>query len=173
MKEILIALAYTLLIFTNAFAQQIVKEAGFKITAPCILYSHDYFIKEVEKQGAKVIGAYICADDENDYYNSSLVNVVVYDMADMYYGLKPENYVINDNKFLNEYSESLEASGIGYKRIQYMGVNALEYTFNQMDMPTKAIVFWKNKKSYLIQIGSRSNFSAKFNTLKSSFALIH
>ena len=165
-------LSILLAIIFNVSAQQIFKDAGFKISAPCKLYPNDHFIKEVQKQGAKVIGAYICTDDENDFYHASLVNVNIYDMTAEYNNFKPEQYSIFENSVLDSYAKSLSTAKISYKKITFMGVSALEYSFDQMGLPTKAIVFWKNKKSYLIQLGSRDNLATKFSALKNSFSIL-
>jgi hypothetical protein len=80
-----------------------------------------------------------------------------------------EEYV---SKYLEQYATNLKNSGIAYTYTTYQGVSAIEYTFDQQGLPTKAIIFLKNKKSYLIQVGTRKNLSTKFSSLKSSFAIL-
>jgi hypothetical protein len=53
-----------------------------------------------------------------------------------------------------------------------LGVRAIEYSFSQQGLPTKALVFLKGKKSYLIQVGTRHNLESKYLSLKSGFNVL-
>ena len=120
-------------------------------------------------QNKSVIGAYICPENEENPEYGVINNINVYDEADSYAKISPSGYAYFEKKYLEEYASQLAASSITYKYSIYKGVTALEYSFDQMGLPTKAIIFLKNKKSYLIQVGSRYNLTSKFNSLKSSF----
>ena len=78
-----------------------------------------------------------------------------------------------EKMYLEEYTKNLSMSGIKYSYTKYQGVSAIEYTFDQMgSLPTKAIVFLKNKKSYLIQVATRSRLLEKYNYVKRNFIII-
>lgn len=171
-KRISLSILSTIFLFFSASTQQVLVKAGIQVSAPCKLENDSYFKEQAEAQGAKVIGAYICTDHEDDYYHASIVNIVVYDMAANYSNINPDQYVLFENQMVDSYIKSLSSSGISFKKINYLGINAVEYTFEQMDLPTKAIIFWKNKKSYLVQLGSRDNYLDKFNSLKNSFSIL-
>ncbi|PKK37561.1 hypothetical protein BWI96_06790 [Siphonobacter sp. SORGH_AS_0500] len=126
----------------------------------------------VKAQGKTVVGAYVCAANEDNPEYGVINNINIYDEAESCNKISPSNYAYFEKKYFEEYANQLAANGMTYKYVIYKGVTALEYTFDQMGLPTKAIMFLKNKKSYLIQVGSRYNLTTKFNSLKTSFEFI-
>ena len=119
---------------------QYFKSAGFKVKCGCSLYVNNTFIQMAKQQGTiDIIGAYICAENKEDYNSGVIINI------------------------------NLASSNLNYQYISYKGVNALQYTFSQNGLPTKAIVFVKNKKSYLIQLATRKNLQTKYSSLIQSF----
>lgn len=148
------------------------RTAGFKVKCPCTLKVNSTFIQMVKAQGKSVIGAYVCAENEDNPEYGVINNINIYDETASYDKISPSNYAYFEKKYLEEYASQLAANGMTYKYVTYKGVTALEYTFDQMGLPTKAIMFLKNKKSYLLQVGSRYNLITKFNSLKSSFDFI-
>lgn len=158
-----------------AFAQsdyQVFKSAGFKVKCPCTLRVNSSFIQMVKTQGKTVICAYLCAENEDSPEYGVIHNINIYNEADSYVGLAPNQYAYFEKKYLEAYAKQLGENGMSYKYITYKGVSALEYLFDQMGVPTKAIMFLKNKKSYLIQVATRSNLETKFNSVKTSFEII-
>ena len=99
-------------------------------------------------------------------------NINIYDESKSYKNIQPSGYAYFEKKYLEQYATNLQNSGIAYTYTTYQDVSAIEYTFDQQGLPTKAIIFLKNKKSYLIQVGTRKNLSTKFSSLKSSFAIL-
>lgn len=170
MKQITFLLCIT--ISTYCFGQdnyQIFRSAGFKVKCPCSLKVNSTFIQMMKGQNKSVIGAYICPENEDNPEYGVINNINIYDEGDSYAKISPSGYAYFEKKYLEEYASQLGASGMSYKYSIYKGVTALEYSFDQMGLPTKAIMFLKNKKSYLIQVGTRYNLTSKFNSLKSSF----
>ena len=160
----------------DSFAQsnyQTFQSKGFKVKCDCKLQVNSAFIQMVKQQGLKnVLGSYICAQNEGNSNTGVIVNINIYDESENYKNIQQSNYATFDKKYMDQYIGGLTYSGIKYKIITYQGVQAIEYTFNQMGLPTTAIVFLKNKKSYLLQVSTRSDLTTKFNALKSSFTLL-
>lgn len=172
--KIVIAFNFCLITMT-AFCQgnyQTFNSAGFKVKCSCTLKTNSTFIQMMKGQGKTVIGAYVCAENEDNPEYGVINNINIYDETDSYSKISPTGYSYFEKKYLEEYANQLSANGMTYNYVTYKGVSALEYSFDQMGLPTKAIMFLKNKKSYLIQVGSRYNLTSKFNSLKSSFEII-
>lgn len=172
--KLFVALGFCLISLT-AFCQsdyQTFYSAGFKIKCPCTLRVNSTFIQMSKGQGKTVIGAFVCAENEDNPEYGVINNVNVYDESANYAKISPSGYAYFEKMYLEEYAKQLAANGITYNYITYNGVKALEYSFDQMGLPTKAVMFLKNKKSYLIQVGSRYNLTNKFSFLKNSFEII-
>ncbi len=149
---------------------QYFKSAGFKVKCGCSLYVNNTFIKMAKQQGTNdIIGAYICAENKEDYDFGVIININVYDESKSYNNTSTTGDSKIEKAFLDSYATNLSASGYKYENISFKGVNALQYTFSQNGLPTKAIVFVKNKKSYLIQLATRKNLQIKYNSLIQSF----
>lgn len=148
--------------------------AGFKVKCGCKLYSNTTFIKAAKQQSIKnVIAAYICAENEDSAETGVINNINIYDESRSYKNIKPANYAYFEKKALEQYAVNLKNAGMSYSYTTYQGVSAIEYTFDQGGtLPTKAIYFLKNKKSYLLQVATRKNLIAKYNKLKASFVTL-
>ena len=94
-------------------------------------------------------------------------------MTSDYSSIPESKYNYFTNNHLKSYIGNLEANNISYTEGEFNGVKTVEYSFSQMELPTKAVIFVKDKKSYLLQIGTRKNLSKKFNDLKTSFKFIN
>ena len=161
---------------SNIFSQesyQTFSSAGFKVKCGCKLYINSTFIQMAKQQGANnIVAAYICAENEDDPESGVIVNINVYDESGSFQKVTASNYSYFEKKCLDQYAANLSTAGISYTYTTYQGVSALEYSFDQLGLPTKAIMFFKNKKSYLLQVGTRNGLTRKFMALKSSFVLI-
>ena len=147
--------------------------AGFKVKCGCNLRVNTLFIQMAKQQGMEnIAAAYICAENEDDPQTGVIVNINIYDESDRYAKIKPENHAYFTRKCLENYAANLSNAGIQYSYTTFQGAKAIEYTFDQNEVPTKAIMFYKNKKSYLLQVGTRDGLTTKFNVLKTSFVLI-
>lgn len=148
--------------------------AGFKVKCGCKFYSNTTFIQASKQQGANnIIGAYICGENEESAETGVINNINIYDESRTYKNIAPANYAYFEKKTLEQYAVNLKNAGVSYSYTTFQGVSALEYTFDQgRTLPTKAIVFYKNKKSYLLQVATRKNLSAKYNKLKVSFVIL-
>lgn len=147
--------------------------AGFKVKCSCKLYVNSVFSQAAKSQGVNnIIGAYICAENENDPTTGVIVNINIYDESKSFQNIKTTYHDYFIKKSLEKYAANLSQAGISYEYISFMGTTALEYNFDQNGVPTKAIMFFKNQKSYLLQLATRSGLAAKYNALKSSFGII-
>jgi len=152
---------------------QVFAKEGFKIKCACRLYVNSTFIQMAKQQGANnILAAYICAENKDSPETGVIVNVNIYDESGSYNNIKPIYHSFFEKKCLEKYAANLSNAGISYQYITYQGVSALEYDFDQMGLPTKAIFLLKDKKSYLLQVGTRNGLSSKFNALKTSFMLL-
>lgn len=147
--------------------------AGFKVKCGCNLKVNTVFIQMAKQQGmANIAAAYICAENEDDPETAAVVNINVYDESARYAKINPEDHLYFTKKCLERYAVNLTNAGIQSSYTNFQGVTAITYTFDQNGLPTKAIMFYKNKKSYLLQVGTRYDLTAKFNALKTSFVLL-
>ena len=177
MKKKLIFLMTLALIFTtNLYGQdgyQTFANAGFKVKCGCKLYVNTLFINMAEQQGMNnVLAAYICAENEDNPDIGVIHNINIYDESSSYKKLQTADYALFEKKYLEEYATNLKNAGMRYAYVTYQGVSALEYTFDQQGLPTKALIFLKNKKSYLLQVATGMNLTTKYNLLKSSFVIL-
>lgn len=151
---------------------QVFSKSGFKIKCPCTLKVNTLFLEMAKEQNQKVIGAFVCAENETSPEYGTISNVNIYDESENYLKISPSDYPSYEKSFLDQYANQLASNGMPYSYVTYKGVSAIEYSFNQMSMPTKAIMFLKEKKSYLIQVAARHNLASKFSLLKTTFELI-
>lgn len=173
----------TLLIITLFFAAtfigksqagyQTFPSAGFKVKCGCKLYVNSTFIQMAKQQGEMgIIGAYICAENEDNPDIAVIVNINVYDESPSYKSISTTGYALFEKKYLDQYAKNLSSSGIQYNYTTYKGVSALEYTYDQNGTPTKAIMFLNGKKSYLLQTATRKGLTTKYTALKNSFEIL-
>lgn len=149
------------LIYGFSFSQNTAKvqkfpNLDFQIATPCNLYE-DATFKKLAKNTANVKEAFICSSEVNNASKASIYNIIVY------------NDEVGAKTFITSYAINLKKAGIRYNTLVIDGIPALEYTFIQNGIPTKAMVFYRYGKSYLFQISSRSLLDEKFSKLKNSF----
>lgn len=174
-KIILIALI-ALFVGGKLFAQDSVQtfaSQGFRVRCGCNLYVNSVFIQAAREQGIKnILAAYICAENQDNPDIGVAVNINIYDESGNYKNINPSYYAFFEKRCLEQYASNLSNAGFSYKYVTYQGVSALEYNFDQMGLPTKALMFYKNKKSYLLQVATRKGLTIKFNALKTSFEIL-
>lgn len=149
---------------------QYFKAAGFKVKCGCQLKVNNTFIQMSKQQGQNnILAAYVCAENKDDAETGVIINININDLSSSYIGISPSKYSFFEKSYLNQYAQQLAANGMDYSYSSFKGLNALEYTFDQMGLPTKAMIFVKNKKSFLLQVGTRQNLKSKYSSLKLSF----
>jgi hypothetical protein len=154
-------------------SHQTFENAGFKIKSNCIFTKNTTFIQMAEKQGIdNVLAAYVCGENTENPQIGVIKNIIIYDESANYKNLNSSNYKKFEEGYLNQYISNLEEAEIDYRVLEYLGVKAIEYSFSQQGLPTKAIVFLKDQKSYLIQVGTRNNLQSNYTSLKSSFVVL-
>ncbi len=167
MKKILFLLSF---IYTNCIGQgnQFIQRGNIKVNCECNLKVNNLFIEMSQQQGVtSIINALVCANESEKF----IVNINIFDESSSYKQISSTNYHIFDERFINSYASNLRGEGIEYKISTYKGGKSVEYFFSQNGLPTKAIYFIKNKRSYLIQIGGVDNLQEKFNNLKNTFTI--
>lgn len=169
----------TILLFVISFIAisqgnyQYFPSAGFKVKCGCKLVVNSVFTQVAKSQGINdIIGAYICAENENDPSTGVIVNINICDASKSFQAINSTYHDYFIKKSLEKYAANLSQAGISYEYISFMGTTALEYNFDQNGVPTKAIMFFKNQKSYLLQLATRSGLATKFNGLKASFEIL-
>ena len=173
--KIILILLIALSFGGSLFAQdsyQIFPSEGFKIKCGCKLSVNSTFIQMAQQGKKDVIAAYICAENQDNPDIGVIVNLNIYDEATNYRKIQPSGHAYYEKKYLEHYATSLSNAGIPYNYTTYQGVTALEYNFNQTGLPTKAIMFLKNERSYLLQVATRNNLTTKFSELKASFHML-
>ncbi|KAA6303676.1 MAG: hypothetical protein EZS26_000227 [Candidatus Ordinivivax streblomastigis] len=147
--------------------------AGFKVKCDCKLFVNTTFIEMAKQQGGNnVIAAYACAENEDNPDIGAITNINIYDQSESYKNVPESGYRLFEEKYIEQYATNLKEAGVSFDLVTYQGVSAIEYTFDQMGLPTKAVVFLKNRKSYLLQVGTRNNLVAKYRSLKNSFVIL-
>ena len=177
MKETLLFIVRYLLTFNpKTWSQdeyQTITTGGFKVKCPCRLRSNSTFLQLARKQGIQnVIGVFICTENEGNPSIGVLVNINVYDESAPYTKIEPSGYAYFEKQYIIEYAKNLSNASISFSYITYQGVLAVEYTYDQMGVPTKALVFLKDKKSYLIQVATRKSLNTKYDYIKGSFQVL-
>ena len=175
-KIIIVVLVNLFSLGGRLFAQdsnQSFSAQGFRVKCGCSLYENSVFIQAAKQHGIKnIIAAYICPENKDNPDIGIIFNINIYDESAGYTTIKPIYHAYFEKKCLDEYAANLSKAGYSYQYITYQGVSALEYNFDQMGLPTKAIMSYKNKKSYLLQVATRNSLATKFNDLKTSFELL-
>lgn len=173
--KMLFSVIVTLISF-SALSQnipQVFPRAGFKVTCGCELRVNNQFIEATRQNNINnIFAAYICAENSEDATIGVVNNINISDLSSDYAKINPAYYKNFEKKSLEAYANNLLKLGIGYNYKTYKGIQALEYSFDQMSLPTKALFFINNKKSYLIQTGTRNNLNQKFNLMATTFQFL-
>lgn len=171
--KVIITIASILISTSLIIAQERIQSfqsAGFKVKCGCELKVNTLYIQMAKQNGINnIIAAYICGENENSSEIGVANNINITDESATYNKISPSYYGYFEKRTLEVYASNLQKAGFEYNYTNYKGVSALEYSFDQQGLPTKAIYFIKNKKTYLIQAGTRINLNSKFNLLKYSF----
>jgi len=174
--RIILTSILSLIFVSSIYAQesyQTFTAEGFKVKCGCKLYSNETFIQSAKQQGmSNILAAYVCAENEDNPDIGVIININIYDQSKIYQKIQPSDYTRIDKKYLEQYAANLKKSGFEYNYSTYQGVSAIEYNFNQQGLPTKAIIFLKNKKSYLLQVATQKSLTIKYSSLKNGFVLL-
>lgn len=147
--------------------------AGFKVKCDCKLNVNTELIQLANQQVTNnIIAAYICAESLSNPDLSVANSIVIKDESERYNNIQPSDYSTIEKEYIDQYATNLNNKGISYIVTTYQGVSAIETTFEELGMPFKAIIFLKEKKLYLLQVGTRKNLTTKFSSLKSSFVTL-
>lgn len=152
---------------------QVFPKAGFKVNCGCRLQVNNMFIDAAKQNNINnIFAAYFCGENPEDAATGVVNNINISDLSSDYAKINPSFYSYFEKKSLEAYANNLQKAGIGYNYTNFQGISALEYSFDQMSLPTKALFFIKNKKTYLIQTGTRRNLQQKFNLMVTTFHLL-
>lgn len=159
-------------------AQSFVKDK-FVIVCNCKLNPNTKFVNMAREYGSPYpTSAYVCALNEENYDKGTIHNITIQDLSADYKSYKSvspsESAYLFEKLFLDKYRKNLLANGITANYTTYRGVKAIRYSFIQMEtMPAEAILFVKNKKSYLLQVSSRYKVGSKFQLFSGTFHFIN
>ncbi len=152
-KTILILL---LLCSLSIFGQvQKFPQFGFQVQCGCELNDNKVF-KTMSKGKVDVFASLVCNENNKTIYN-----------LNVYKDISGSSEIFN-----RHYIRNLKESNINYSLVSVSGIKSIEYTFSQGNLPTRAVVFYNNGKSYLLQVGTTENLNSSFNTFKNSFKFI-
>ena len=160
-------------LYSQSSYQTFVSE-GFKISCGCKLHVNTTHIQMAKQQGINnIVNSYVCAENENNPDIAVITNINISNVSELYKNVPTSAYTLAEKSYFEEYASNLKSYGISsFSHTTFKGVSALEYNFDQMGVPTKAIIFIKNKKSYMLQVATKRNLATKYNALKSSFAFL-
>jgi len=146
---------------------------GFKVKCDCKLYVNSLHIQMSKQQGINnIVNSFVCAENENNPDIVVIFNITISDVSELYKNL-PSSYALAEKSYFEQYASNLRSYGAtSLSNTTFQGLSALEYTYDQMGVQTKAIIFVKDKKSYMLQVATRRNLTTKYNALKSSFAFL-
>lgn len=144
-------------------------DEGFRVICDCDLIQNSTHLQMSKEAGIdNIIGSYTCALNETDPDNIVIVSIIV-----------TKESVISSSHYDSDfyyYAENLKEQGISYNFTDFKGVRAIEYLFTQIppyNIPTKAIFFYRNYKSYAIMIGTKNSLNYRYNQLLENFEFIN
>jgi hypothetical protein len=154
---------------------QIFPSAGFKIKCPCELKVDPSLIQSSEVQDKKrIIGAYACAvaKIENNPEDFAIFRIWIIDESSSYFEVSYKDSSDVENKLFEQVVNNFAANEFVYDYVTYKGVKAIQYSSIQNEIKAKGILFFKNKKRYLLQVSSNYDLTSKFDALKNSFEIL-
>jgi hypothetical protein len=153
---------------------QIFQKDNFIIKCNSKLKSNTILMKMAKEQGNKYpITSYIATEYKDSYDKAVIYTVQITDITLEYKGISANKQNDFTNKYLDNYCLSLKANNMSYSKLNFIGLNSVEYSFLQNgSLPCKAIIFIKDKKAFLLQVGTRKDLSKKYANLKTSFKFI-
>jgi len=153
---------------------QIFEKDNFVINLKSKFKLNTVLMNMAKKQGSKYpISSYISTEKKDSYDNAVIYTIQITDITSEYKGISANKQNDFTYKYLDSYCSSLKANNMSYSKLNFIGLNSVEYSFLENgSLPTKAIIFIKDKKAFLLQVGTRKNLSKKYSDLKKSFKFI-
>lgn len=120
-----------------------------------------------------ILSSYIGSENDNSESSGVIYNIQISDISSQYKNIQIGKHNAITLNYLDSYCSSLKANNMSFSRPSFNGLNAVEYYFLQNGvLPTKSIIFIKDKKAYMLQVGTRKNLSKKYTDFKNSFKFI-
>ena len=153
---------------------QIFNKDNFVIKCNSKLKINTVLIKMAKEKGYKYpISSYIATENKDSYDKAVIYTVQITDISSDYKNISANKQSDFTIKYLDSYCSSLKANNMIYSRLSFSGLSSVEYSFLENGtLPSKAIIFIKDKKAYLLQVGTRKDLSKKYASLKNSFKFI-
>lgn len=153
---------------------QIFKQDNFVIKCNSKLKVNTEALRLAKEKGMNfILSSYIGSENENSESTGVIYNIQISDISSQYKNAPISKQNEITIKYLDSYCSSLKANNMSYSRPIFNGLNSVEYSFLQNGvLPTKAIIFIKDKKAYMLQVGTRKDLSKKYTSLKNSFKFI-
>ena len=152
---------------------QIFSEAGFKIKCPAKLEINYHLIASARNAGSDPL-AYIGVTDKEDPDKGCIYNINITDCneSDEYRQANKSVRKKFEQGTLDAYAAKLKEDGIKYDYVTFCGERALLYSFEPMELPTKAVFFYRDGHGYLLQVATRQDLGNKFKSFMQSFEFL-
>ena len=153
---------------------QIFSKDNFVIKCNSKLKINSEALRLAKEKGMNfIVSSYVGSENENSEKIGVIYTIQISDLSSQYKNIPQSKQNEFTIKYLDSYCSSLKANNMSYSRPTFNGLNSVEYTFLQNGvLPSKAIIFIKDKKAYLLQVGTRKDLSKKYASLKNSFKFI-
>ena len=153
---------------------QIFKKDNFVIKCNSKLKINSEALRLAKEKGMNfILSSYIGSENENSESTGVIYNIQISDISSQYQNFPVSKQNDITIKYLDSYCSSLKANKMSYTRPNFNGLNSIEYTYLQNSvLPTKAIIFIKDKKAYMLQVATRKDLSKKYISYKNSFKFI-
>lgn len=153
---------------------QIFKKDNFVIKCNSKLKINSEALRLAKEKGMNfILSSYIGSENENSESTGVIYNIQISDISSQYQNFPVSKQNEITIKYLDSYCSSLKANKMSYTRPTFNGFNSVEYSYLQNGvLPTKAIIFIKDKKAYMLQVGTRKDLSKKYASYKNSFKFI-
>lgn len=153
---------------------QVFAKDDFAVKCNCTIKINSIAIKMAKEQGNPYpLSSYVCAENEDSFEKGVIYNIQISDMTKDFNSLPQGSSEIFINQYLDKYTDNLTANGISNIQKEFNGLKSIQYTFEQNGLPAKALIFMKNKKSYLLQVSTRDDLNLKYKNLTESFTFIN
>lgn len=153
---------------------QIFNKDNFVIKCNSKLKINSEALRMAKEKGMNfIVSSYIGSENKNSEKIGVIYIIQISDISSQYKNIPQSKQNEFTIKYLDSYCSNLKANNMSYSRPNFNGLNSVEYTYlDNGVLPSKAIVFIKDKKAFLLQVGTRKDLSKKYASIKNSFKFI-
>ncbi len=153
---------------------QVFIKDNFAIKTKCEL-KEDLMLESASKAASNEypFSAYIGAENEESFEAGVIINVTITDFTQDLTKMTNEDQKYFEETYLNSYFDNMQkANTKNLQKCTFLNTNSIEYNIEMNEMPYKAIIFIKNKKSYFLQVGSRKDLEVNYQRIKEGFVIL-